>query len=109
MRGVTQAFGMSDSEPATDSDRSAATVGQRVFDSDGEPLGVVREPTSGGFVVAVDTGQPESHWSTSGEFGEAYLMWRCMECGEMGDIDSLPDKCPNCAASRESLYYWTED
>jgi len=99
---------MSESESANDSDRSAV-VGTKVFDSNGNPLGVVRERTSGGFVVSVSTGRPERHRSTSGEFGEAYLMWRCMECGEMGDIESLPEECPSCAASRESLYYWTED
>uniref|UniRef100_UPI00300EA125 DUF7130 family rubredoxin-like protein n=1 Tax=Halalkalicoccus salilacus TaxID=3117459 RepID=UPI00300EA125 len=44
------------------------------------------------------------------EFGEAELMWRCMECGEMGRIeDGLPDECPNCGDSREALMYWTED
>jgi len=99
---------MSKSNPA-EGEQSTAAIGTKVFDSNGEPLGVVREQTSGGFVVSVATGRPEIHRSTSGEFGEAYLMWRCMECGEMGDIDSLPEECPNCAASRESLYYWTED
>ena len=100
---------MSKPESPTDNERATAVVGKTVFDEDGEPLGVVRERTSGGFVVSVTTDRPESHRSTSGEFGEAYLMWRCMECGEMGEIESLPEQCPNCTASRESLYYWTED
>ena len=91
------------------SQESTVDIGKTVFDSEGEPLGVVREQTESGFVVSVRTDHPESHRSTSGEFGEAYLMWRCMECGEMGNIESLPDECPSCAASRESLYYWTED
>jgi len=99
---------MSESEPANDSDRSAA-VGTTVFDSDGNRLGVVRERTSSGFVVSERTDQPDTHRSTSGEFGEAYLMWRCMECGEMGSIELLPDECPSCEAGRESLYYSTED
>lgn len=50
------------------------------------------------------------HARSNGEFGLAELMWRCMECGEMGRIeDGLPEKCPNCSESREALMYWTED
>jgi len=100
---------MNKSSPS-DTDRNLTVdVGKTVFDADGEPLGVIREQTSGGFVVSVSTDRPESQRSTSGEFGEAYLMWRCMECGEMGNIESMPEECPSCEASRESLYYWTED
>ena len=99
---------MRNSNPA-DGDGSTAAIGTKVFDSSGNPLGVVRKQTRSGFVVSVSTDQPETHRSTSGEFGEAYLMWRCMECGEMGNIEALPEQCPSCAASRESLYYWTED
>ncbi len=98
------------SKPSPSTDRQPTVdVGKTVFDEDGDPLGVIREQTSGGFVVSVSTDRPESHRSTSGEFGEAYLMWRCMECGEMGSIESIPEECPGCTASRESLYYWTED
>ncbi|WP_101294429.1 DUF7130 family rubredoxin-like protein [Halegenticoccus soli] len=43
------------------------------------------------------------------EFGEAYLVWRCLGCGETGDLEAFPAACPNCGASREDLYYWTED
>jgi rubrerythrin len=37
-------------------------------------------------------------------------MWRCWECGEMGQIEGdLPEACPACDAPREELYYWAED
>ncbi len=101
-------------------DQTTATVesiadlalGETVYNSDGEPLGAVREITETGFFVSVETDPdvgPTHRRSTSGEFGEAYLMWRCMECGEMGEIESMPEQCPNCDAPREELYYWTED
>jgi len=98
----------SNSRPA-DTDGTPKHVGETVFDENGEPLGVVRSLTQHGFVVSTSpeaTGGPQS---TSGEFGEAYLMWRCLECGEMGEIDEMPERCPNCEAEKESLYYWTED
>ena len=88
---------------------TAVQIGEPVFNEQGEELGVVRELINGGLVVSVDLDAGEHQRSTSGEFGEAYLMWRCLECGEMGDIEAMPEQCPNCEASRESLYYWTED
>jgi len=99
---------MSETEPTEDGG-APASVGEPVFSKDGTELGVVRELIDGGLVVSVDLDAGEHQRSTSGEFGEAYLMWRCMECGEMGDIESLPEQCPNCSVGRESLYYWTED
>lgn len=64
------------------------------------------------FFLTKDT---EQSGSGSGEHGvvsrtgETELMWRCSECGEMGDIDGLPDECPSCSASKSELYYCTED
>jgi rubrerythrin len=50
------------------------------------------------------------HHRSGHELGEAELMWRCWECGEMGRIESeLPDNCPSCGAAKEDLYYWQED
>jgi len=44
------------------------------------------------------------------EFGEGYLMWRCTECGEMGELeDGMPDSCPNCGAPEEALTAARED
>ncbi|WP_424020020.1 DUF7130 family rubredoxin-like protein (plasmid) [Halorientalis pallida] len=43
-------------------------------------------------------------------FGQAELMWRCTNCGEMGEIDGdRPPTCSNCEVPREDLTYWTED
>jgi len=39
-----------------------------------------------------------------------HAMWRCGDCGEMDELgETLPDRCPACDASKESLYYWEED
>jgi hypothetical protein len=46
---------------------------------------------------------------TDGYLGEAYLVWRCADCGATGGLDAFPAYCPDCRAGRESLYYWTED
>ena len=87
------------------------TIGQSVYDEDGEKLGTVRGVDDDGFYVLA----PESSGSLGltkarDVFGTAYVMWRCWECGEMGEIaDDLPDNCPNCDAPKEDLYYWAED
>ncbi|WP_135820812.1 DUF7130 family rubredoxin-like protein [Halostella litorea] len=49
-----------------------------------------------------------------GEVGELgardHAMWQCGDCGEMGELGgTLPERCPACAASRESLHYRQED
>jgi rubrerythrin len=41
--------------------------------------------------------------------GEGYLVWRCSECGELGDINQIPDRCRNCGADKETLYAYLED
>ncbi|WP_083862078.1 DUF7130 family rubredoxin-like protein [Halogeometricum pallidum] len=42
------------------------------------------------------------------EFGEGYIMWRCNDCGEMGQLeDGLPTECPDCGS--EEVYKWRED
>jgi hypothetical protein len=46
---------------------------------------------------------------TDGYLGEAFLVWRCADCGETGGLDAFPSYCPDCRAGRESLYYWVED
>jgi rubrerythrin len=44
------------------------------------------------------------------EFGEGYLMWRCGECGEMGELeDGMPEECPGCGAPKNDIYAWEED
>jgi hypothetical protein len=41
-------------------------------------------------------------------FGEAFLVWRCLDCGALGSLDALPTRC-DCGARREDLVYATED
>jgi len=87
--------------------------GQPVYDADGNELGRIRGFERSGFFVTTREGAEAmsvEHARSGHEFGEAELMWRCMECGEMGNIDDgLPDECPSCGAEREELMYWTED
>jgi hypothetical protein len=88
------------------------TVGMVVYAEDGTELGHIRGFDEDGFFVTTREGLAAmsiEHERAGHEFGEAELMWRCSQCGEMGDIDALPDQCPNCGAQREEIYYWTED
>jgi rubrerythrin len=89
------------------------TLGEPVFDRDGNRVGTIRGFDPAGFYATMREGYEAmsiEHARSDGEFGEAELMWRCMDCGEMGRIeDGLPDECPNCSEPRESLMYWTED
>lgn len=87
--------------------------GETVYTEDGEPVGTVRGIQEGGVFVTTREGVEAlsvEHVRSGHQFGEAELVWRCMECGEMGPIeDGLPDRCPGCSAARENLMYWTED
>ncbi|WP_408959950.1 hypothetical protein [Natrinema sp. 74] len=105
--------------PAKEGDEEAIeeiedlSFGQTVYDEDGEALGRIRGFEQSGFFVTTRDGAEGlsvDHARSGQGFGEAELMWRCMECGEMGDIDGgLPDECPNCGTEKENLMYWTED
>ncbi|GGC50697.1 DUF7130 family rubredoxin-like protein [Haloferax sulfurifontis] len=93
-------------------DDTEPTVGMTVYAEDGSKLGSIRGFDEDGFYVTIReglAGMSIEHERAGHEFGEAELMWRCSDCGEMGDLDELPDTCPNCGAEREQLYYWTED
>lgn len=98
------------------SDRSDDNVqvkpGQKVYDEDGNHLGQIQGFTARGFEVNMHEeveGFSLEHDPGQG-FGEGYLMWRCSECGEMGDLDDgMPEACPDCGASKEALFAWTED
>lgn len=88
------------------------TIGEPVFDEDGNELGRVRGLDRAGFYVQADSpsnaSEPITHIRDI--TGTAYVMWRCWECGEMGRIEEqLPSACPSCGAPREDLYYWAED
>lgn len=97
-------------QPAEDLDFS---LGMTVYDSDGNALGTIRGFDEDGFHVTLREGLEGlsiHHVKSDPSFGEAELMWRCLNCGEVGDLsDTLPDRCPNCGVGREELYYWTED
>lgn len=94
-------------------DLDRLSLGMSVYDEDGKELGTLRGFDEAGFYVTMREGIEAlsvEHARTGHEFGEGYLMWRCTECGEMGEIDEgLPDTCPNCGSPKEDLYYWTED
>lgn len=100
-------------EESIDPEEHPIAPGMPVFDEDGTRLGTIRGIESGGFFVSVRDGMESltvDHVRAGGRLGEAELMWRCMNCGEMGEIDDgLPSKCPNCGIGREDLMYWTED
>ncbi|NKE34628.1 hypothetical protein GWG54_02115 [Natronococcus sp. JC468] len=87
--------------------------GTRIYTEAGTPVGRIRGFDEEGFYVTMREGlegMSVEHVRSGQAFGEAELMWRCWECGEMGRLDSdLPRSCPSCGADREELYYWTED
>jgi rubrerythrin len=88
-------------------------LGQSIYDEDGEEIGQIRGFERGGFFVTTREGiesMSVEHSRAGHEYGEGELMWRCTECGEMGQIDEgIPDECPNCESPKEDLMYWTED
>lgn len=88
--------------------------GESVYDEDGRVLGQVSGYTSDGFEVSItergSTGGDDAEVIPGQEFGEGYLMWRCSECGEMGDLaEGMPDSCPECDAPEEALVAVEED
>jgi hypothetical protein len=105
--------------PSEESDGEATeeatsiSFGQTLYDEAGQPVGTVRGMEEGGvFLTTRDgvEGLSIEHVRSGHSFGEAELMWRCLDCGEMGEIDDgLPEQCPSCGTERENLMYWTED
>jgi rubrerythrin len=91
---------------------SHLTVGQTVYDDEGAKLGTVRSFDENGVFVTTREGIEAlsvEHERAGHEFGGAELVWRCSRCGAVGELGDLPAECPDCAAPREDLYYWTED
>lgn len=82
-----------------------------MYDSDGRRIGRVSGLTDDGFKAeAMNPEGSEIEELPGQEFGEGYLMWRCTECGEMGELDEeLPESCPNCSAPREAITVAQED
>ncbi|ACV12781.1 conserved hypothetical protein [Halorhabdus utahensis DSM 12940] len=93
------------------SEPTEVTFGTGVYDEAGNKLGTVRGFDEHGFYVSTDDGIAalSSEHLASGIAGEAELMWRCWSCGEMGQIEQLPEECPSCGAPKEDIYYWEED
>ncbi|AZH24100.1 DUF7130 family rubredoxin-like protein [Haloplanus aerogenes] len=88
------------------------TIGQTVYDADGTALGTIRGFDEDGVFVTTREGIEAlsiEHERAGHEFGGAELIWRCSQCGAVGELGDLPDACPDCDAPREDLYYWTED
>lgn len=108
-RGETPEEEGEDVEPSS----PKVSFGDVLYTEDGEPVGRIRGIEEGGVFVSTRDGAEGlsvEHARSGHAFGEAELMWRCTECGEMGDIEEgLPETCPNCGSEREALMYWTED
>ena len=89
------------------------SFGEVLYNEEGDPVGTVRGMEASGVYVATRGGVEAlsvEHARAGHDLGNGELMWRCMECGEMGQIrESVPDNCPSCGVSRENLMYWTED
>lgn len=87
--------------------------GETLYTDEGDPVGEVRGVEEGGLFVTVRSGIESlsiEHARSGHAMGIGHLMWRCMSCGEMGQIEGgLPGTCPSCGDPREDLMYWTED
>ncbi len=94
-------------------DGADLAFGQTLYTEEGDPVGIIRGLEEGGLFLSLRDGVESlsiAHARSGQAFGEAELMWRCLNCGEMGEIDDgLPARCPNCGIEREALMYWTED
>ncbi len=92
-------------------DERAVSLGEGVYDDDGNRLGRVRGLDEHGFYVATADGvvamSVEHEAGTTAGIKE--LQWRCWECGEIGELNEMPDSCPACGAPGEELYYWQQD
>jgi rubrerythrin len=97
-----------------ETERPGIEFGDSLYTEDGVEVGIVQGIDEGRVIVSLREGAEvlglERHQKSGQSFGEAELMWRCMNCGEMGEIeDGLPEECPNCGVEKEELMYWTED
>lgn len=88
--------------------------GKEVYSEAGRLLGRVSGIGDGTFEVEKAGGDEPvgaSGEEFSGpEFGEGYIMWRCEDCGEMGELeDGFPESCPDCSAPKEVISATLED
>ena len=85
--------------------------GEYVFNQEGQLVGQVSAITDDGFEIEMVESDAENIEELPGQkFGEGYLMWRCGECGEMGELeDGIPEECPACGAPEEAISAMRED
>lgn len=87
-------------------------VGQPVYDEEGTEIGTIRGVIDDGFTVATGDGIEAlsvAHSRAGHEIAAGVLTWECAQCGAIGDIEELPEECPDCGAPPEDIYYRTED
>lgn len=100
-------------DDADETDALALSFGQTLYDEEGRDVGTIRGLEEGGAYLTTREGAEAfsiEHARSGHSFGEAELVWRCLLCGEIGDIgDGFPEECPQCGAQKEDLMYWTED
>jgi len=98
---------------ASEPDAIEIDFGETLSTAEGTAVGTVRGLQEGGvFVTIRDSVEALSveHVRSGQAWGMAELMWRCMECGEMGETEgNIPEGCPSRDRPRENLMYWTED
>ena len=79
-------------------------LGETVYNDDGAVLGTVSGYERRGFFVSTRDGVELlsiEHARSGHEFGDAHLMWRCTNCGEMREPDEgLPERCPDCGIEK---------
>lgn len=109
-------------ESVEDTDEVTIENGDTVYDDEGHVVGIVQNASEAGFdIEVVDAGadvestpsapdERDSEDIPGKEFGEGYLMWRCEECGAMGELeDGIPESCPDCHAPKEYIENVQED
>lgn len=96
---------------STDPDRMTLEPGETVYDRRGRAVARITGMTDNGFEIeAIEAGEADGEEIPGQEFGEGFLMWRCTECGEMGELnDGMPSTCPECGAEKEALTGVVED
>lgn len=76
----------------------SANPGQVVYDSSGNRLGRIRSISDRGFEVSAHADGDTTLEHDPGQgFGEGYLMWRCANCSEMGQLQRIPKHAPTVA------------
>lgn len=74
--------------------------GQRVYDASSREIGRIQAITDLGVEdnIHSDVDTLSFRRAPTVNLGEGYLLWRCAECGELGDVEQIPDLCPFCGA-----------